>query len=212
MKKNTRNLIIGLVVILILAAAAIVLALTGGQEEGESSSAASTERYSLIDKTKQDLATMEITNEGGTYTIRLEEKIVEASSEASSSEASSEDSSAESGTSSDTASSGTTTQWVYSIDGVADYLADTTKIENAARYGYSLSASKNLGKVEDLEDYDYRMYFRRTKEIFDKIAELGIPGVEMNELSMGMSESYEQAVECGATMVRVGSAIFGKRV
>lgn len=59
---------------------------------------------------------------------------------------------------------------------------------------------------------DYRMYFRRTKEIFDKIAELGIPGVEMNELSMGMSESYEQAVECGATMVRVGSAIFGKRV
>ncbi len=59
---------------------------------------------------------------------------------------------------------------------------------------------------------DYRMYFRRTKEIFDKIAKLGIPGVEMNELSMGMSESYEQAVECGATMVRVGSAIFGKRV
>ncbi len=58
---------------------------------------------------------------------------------------------------------------------------------------------------------DYRMYFRRTKEIFDKIAKLGIPGVEMNELSMGMSESYEQAVECGATMVRVGSAIFGKR-
>ena len=118
MKKNTRNLIIGLVVILILAAAAIVLALTGGQEEGESSSAASTERYSLIDKTKQDLATMEITNEGGTYTIRLEEKIVEASSG---------DSSAESGTSSDTASSGTTTQ--------------------------CLSASKNLGKVEDLEEF-----------------------------------------------------------
>ena len=59
---------------------------------------------------------------------------------------------------------------------------------------------------------DYRMYFRSTKEIFDKIAKLGIPGVEMNELSMGMSESYEQAVECGATMVRVGSAIFGKRV
>ena len=58
---------------------------------------------------------------------------------------------------------------------------------------------------------DYRMYFRRTKEIFDKIAKLGIPGVEMNELSMGMSESYGQAVECGATMVRVGSAIFGKR-
>ena len=51
-----------------------------------------------------------------------------------------------------------------------------------------------------------------TPEIFDKIAKLGIPGVEMNELSMGMSESYEQAVECGATMVRVGSAIFGKRV
>ena len=34
----------------------------------------------------------------------------------------------------------------------------------------------------------------------------------MDVLSMGMSDSYAEAVECGSTMVRVGSAVFGKRV
>jgi pyridoxal phosphate enzyme (YggS family) len=49
-----------------------------------------------------------------------------------------------------------------------------------------------------------RPYFRRLREIRDKI----LPG---GELSMGMSGDYEIAVEEGATIVRVGTAIFGKR-
>ena len=59
---------------------------------------------------------------------------------------------------------------------------------------------------------EYKKYFGQTKELFDKIADVGIDGVEMKTLSMGMSDSYEQAAECGATLVRVGSAVFGKRI
>ncbi len=56
-----------------------------------------------------------------------------------------------------------------------------------------------------------RPYFRRMKQLFDELASLGIPRVDMRELSMGMSNDYEVAVEEGATMVRVGTAIFGQR-
>jgi pyridoxal phosphate enzyme (YggS family) len=59
---------------------------------------------------------------------------------------------------------------------------------------------------------EYKAYFSQVKEIFDRIAELDIPGVRMETLSMGMSDSYEEGAQCGATLVRVGSAIFGKRV
>jgi len=54
--------------------------------------------------------------------------------------------------------------------------------------------------------------FDNLKSIFDKIKNLDLPpGVEMNELSMGMTGDYEIALEAGSTMIRVGSAIFGPR-
>jgi hypothetical protein len=56
-----------------------------------------------------------------------------------------------------------------------------------------------------------RPYFRRLRELSEEIAALGLPGVEMAELSMGMSGDFEAAVEEGATLVRVGTAIFGTR-
>jgi PLP dependent protein len=56
-----------------------------------------------------------------------------------------------------------------------------------------------------------RPYFRRMRELFGEVSSSRIPGVEMKELSMGMSNDYEVAVEEGATMVRVGTAIFGER-
>ncbi|MEZ4601496.1 MAG: YggS family pyridoxal phosphate-dependent enzyme [Syntrophotaleaceae bacterium] len=58
---------------------------------------------------------------------------------------------------------------------------------------------------------EVRPYFRRLRELAEKMAALNIPGVEMKELSMGMSHDFEVAVEEGATLVRVGSAIFGER-
>ncbi|NOX19713.1 MAG: YggS family pyridoxal phosphate-dependent enzyme [Nitrospirae bacterium] len=53
-----------------------------------------------------------------------------------------------------------------------------------------------------------RPYFRRLRQLRDKLNE---KGYRLKELSMGMSGDYEVAVEEGATMVRVGTAIFGRR-
>jgi len=56
-----------------------------------------------------------------------------------------------------------------------------------------------------------RPYFRRLRELRDQIAGRGLPGIGMDELSMGMSHDFEVAIEEGSTCVRVGSAIFGHR-
>ncbi len=56
-----------------------------------------------------------------------------------------------------------------------------------------------------------RPYFRELARLAGEVAALGVAGVEMRELSMGMSGDFEVAIEEGATLVRVGSAIFGER-
>ncbi|MBI4167020.1 MAG: YggS family pyridoxal phosphate-dependent enzyme [Acidobacteria bacterium] len=56
-----------------------------------------------------------------------------------------------------------------------------------------------------------RPYFRRLRELATEIATKNLPRVAMQELSMGMSHDFEVAIEEGATMVRVGTAIFGAR-
>ena len=56
-----------------------------------------------------------------------------------------------------------------------------------------------------------RPYFRRMRELFEQVRDLRIPKVEMTDLSMGMSNDYPVAVQEGATMVRVGTAVFGTR-
>jgi pyridoxal phosphate enzyme (YggS family) len=56
-----------------------------------------------------------------------------------------------------------------------------------------------------------RPYFRELKRLAGVLAAEGIAGVSMAELSMGMSGDFEVAIEEGATLVRVGSAIFGER-
>jgi hypothetical protein len=58
---------------------------------------------------------------------------------------------------------------------------------------------------------EVRPYFRRLRELAMRIEALKIPGVTMAELSMGMSNDFEVAIEEGATLVRVGTAIFGER-
>jgi pyridoxal phosphate enzyme (YggS family) len=61
------------------------------------------------------------------------------------------------------------------------------------------------------EAEDSRPYFRVTRELFDRLTGSDIPNVSMTRLSMGMSHSYKVAVEEGATMVRLGTIIFGPR-
>lgn len=56
-----------------------------------------------------------------------------------------------------------------------------------------------------------RPYFVATRKVFEKIKDLGVPGVEMKYLSMGMTNSYKVAVEEGANIVRIGTKIFGPR-
>jgi pyridoxal phosphate enzyme (YggS family) len=58
---------------------------------------------------------------------------------------------------------------------------------------------------------DVRPCFRRLRELRNSIEERVIPGVSMDHLSMGMTNDYEVAIEEGATIVRVGRAIFGER-
>jgi hypothetical protein len=58
---------------------------------------------------------------------------------------------------------------------------------------------------------DSRPWFRRLREVRDRLVVSGLPAASMAELSMGMSHDFEVAIEEGATMVRVGSAIFGDR-
>jgi pyridoxal phosphate enzyme (YggS family) len=58
---------------------------------------------------------------------------------------------------------------------------------------------------------DARPYFRRLREIRDELRARGVAPGLLRELSMGMSHDFEVAVEEGATIVRVGTAIFGER-
>lgn len=57
-----------------------------------------------------------------------------------------------------------------------------------------------------------RPCFRLLSDLRSELNRLNFPGVEMNELSMGMSGDLETAIEEGATIVRVGTAIFGLRI
>lgn len=63
--------------------------------------------------------------------------------------------------------------------------------------------------VDDMEEA--RPCFRRLYELAARVREWCIPGVEMRELSMGMTQDFPVAIEEGATMIRVGTAIFGPR-
>jgi hypothetical protein len=58
---------------------------------------------------------------------------------------------------------------------------------------------------------DARPFFRRLRELRDEWLAAGVPASMLRELSMGMSGDFEVAIEEGATIVRVGTAIFGTR-
>ena len=62
---------------------------------------------------------------------------------------------------------------------------------------------------EDPEDV--RPYFRALRELRDELEAIKFPNVDLKELSMGMTHDYPVAIEEGATLVRIGTAIFGPR-
>ncbi len=67
-----------------------------------------------------------------------------------------------------------------------------------------------MGPVSCGQD-ELRACFRETKQLLDYLGGLKIQGVAMKELSMGMTGSYRAAIEEGATLIRIGSLIFGER-
>lgn len=64
-------------------------------------------------------------------------------------------------------------------------------------------------QVDDPEQV--RPVFRRLRQLRDELNSSGAAGLELHELSMGMTDDFEVAVEEGATIVRIGRAIFGER-
>jgi len=90
--------------------------------------------------------------------------------------------------------------------------------ENVDELVWEISDLPNL-KVQGLmtmgprfgDPEDARPYFKATKSAFDRLSQAGIPNVEMRYLSMGMSNSYQIAIEEGANIVRIGTKLFGER-
>jgi PLP dependent protein len=67
-----------------------------------------------------------------------------------------------------------------------------------------------MGPLTD-DPEDARPFFRATRTAFDRLVSLGIPNVDLTELSMGMSDSYMVALAEGANAVRIGTRLFGPR-
>jgi pyridoxal phosphate enzyme (YggS family) len=82
--------------------------------------------------------------------------------------------------------------------------------EMADLKGIRITGLMTIGAFLD-DPEDVRPCFRSLRDIRDAIEEEVIPGVAMDHLSMGMTNDYEVAIEEGATIVRVGRAIFGER-
>ena len=95
---------------------------------------------------------------------------------------------------------------------------DGVESEDAIGLAREISTLENLS-VQGLmtmppwfdDPEEARPYFASLRKLRDSILEENIPNIEMSELSMGMSGDYEAAVEEGATIVRIGRAVFGER-
>lgn len=93
--------------------------------------------------------------------------------------------------------------------------AGADEVERIARAALDAKAVALAGLMlvppwnEDQEQT--RPWFVRLRELRDRLTAGGIPAAALRHLSMGMSHDFEAAIEEGATIVRVGTAIFGKR-
>lgn len=90
-------------------------------------------------------------------------------------------------------------------EGVEELIREAATLENI-----KISGLMTMGPFT-IDPEGLRPCFKETKELFEEIKLLDIPGVEMKILSMGMTDSYKIAIEEGANLVRIGSKIFGER-
>jgi len=111
-------------------------------------------------------------------------------------------------------------------DADIDVLVQVNVSGEESKYGCAVAAVPHLCDQIDLTGHlrirglmtmapysenpeDARPHFERCVEIFEDVKKRGVGDGEFNILSMGMSGDFEVAIECGANVVRVGSAIFG---
>ena len=88
---------------------------------------------------------------------------------------------------------------------LAEALSEISKIEHIHIKG--LMAIPPICENES----DLEKYFLKMQQLFVEIRNKNLYNVNMVYLSMGMSEDFPLAIRCGANMVRIGSALFGKR-
>jgi pyridoxal phosphate enzyme (YggS family) len=88
-------------------------------------------------------------------------------------------------------------------EAVYDFAREVLKLDNLKLMGLM-----TMGPLVD-EPEAIRPFFKKTKEIFDKIRRIYPENTDLKYLSMGMSGSYKVAIEEGANIVRIGTAIFG---
>jgi pyridoxal phosphate enzyme (YggS family) len=90
-------------------------------------------------------------------------------------------------------------------EAVAALVQEISALENIKIQGL-MTMGPMFGDPEDA-----RPYFMETRKVYEQIKGLSLPRVEMEFLSMGMTNSYMVAVEEGANIVRIGTKIFGLR-
>lgn len=116
------------------------------------------------------------------------------------------------------AAAGKTTSILIEINSGEEEQKFGVRPEDAETLIKEITAFKNI-KIEGLmtmgpfegDPENSRPYFNVTKNLYDQIRALNLPGVDMKYLSMGMTNSYRVAIEEGANMVRIGTKIFGPR-
>jgi pyridoxal phosphate enzyme (YggS family) len=88
--------------------------------------------------------------------------------------------------------------------------------EDVIRLGQEIAGLKNVRLVGLMtmgptvsSPEESRPYFKLTMQVLEEMKKIKLPGVEMESLSMGMTDSYRVAVEEGANIVRIGTGIFG---
>ncbi len=96
-------------------------------------------------------------------------------------------------------------KWGFTIEDAEAAVRQVAALPHVRIRGLMTSAPY----TEDPEDN--RVYFKALRSCFDTLQQLSLPNVSMDILSMGMTGDYMVAIEEGATLVRVGTGIFGAR-
>lgn len=90
-------------------------------------------------------------------------------------------------------------------ENVYDFVRELEQYENIRVMGLMTVAPYSENPEE------IRWVFKKMKEIYDNISKLNLKNIEMKYLSMGMTNDFEIAIEEGANVIRIGTAIFGAR-